>query len=80
MVAASGQDALAQEFVEFAVRSGVLRFGEFKTKAGVEEIGAHAARLGLELAEAQHPRIQRELHELLGKLAFAGLVLTHHHL
>ena len=28
------QDALAQDFVEFAVRSGVLRFGEFKTKAG----------------------------------------------
>ena len=25
---------LAQEFVQFAVRSGVLRFGEFKTKAG----------------------------------------------
>jgi len=27
-------DALAQEFVQFAVRSGVLRFGEFRTKAG----------------------------------------------
>jgi orotate phosphoribosyltransferase len=27
-------DALAQEFVKFAVESGVLRFGEFKTKAG----------------------------------------------
>jgi len=27
-------DALAQEFVQFALRSGVLRFGEFKTKAG----------------------------------------------
>jgi len=26
--------ALAQEFVQFAVDSGVLRFGEFKTKAG----------------------------------------------
>jgi orotate phosphoribosyltransferase len=25
---------LAQEFVQFAVRAGVLRFGEFKTKAG----------------------------------------------
>ena len=25
---------LAQEFVEFAVQAGVLRFGEFKTKAG----------------------------------------------
>jgi len=32
--AAPGQDALAQEFVAFAVDSGVLRFGEFKTKAG----------------------------------------------
>ena len=25
---------LAQDFVQFAVESGVLRFGEFKTKAG----------------------------------------------
>ena len=35
-VQASGADmpALAQEFVQFAVDSGVLRFGEFKTKAG----------------------------------------------
>jgi orotate phosphoribosyltransferase len=30
----SAQDALAQEFVQFAVDCGVLRFGEFKTKAG----------------------------------------------
>jgi len=29
-----GQDALAQEFVAFAVAAGVLRFGEFTTKAG----------------------------------------------
>ena len=28
------QDALAQDFVQFAVDCGVLRFGEFKTKAG----------------------------------------------
>ncbi|MEJ5992555.1 orotate phosphoribosyltransferase [Ramlibacter sp. PS3R-8] len=34
MVAVSGQDALAQDFVGFAVQSGVLRFGDFKTKAG----------------------------------------------
>jgi orotate phosphoribosyltransferase len=27
-------DGLAQDFVQFAVESGVLRFGEFKTKAG----------------------------------------------
>ena len=27
-------DRLAQDFVQFAVASGVLRFGEFKTKAG----------------------------------------------
>ena len=27
-------DPLAQEFVQFAVQAGVLRFGEFKTKAG----------------------------------------------
>lgn len=27
-------DGLAQDFVEFSVASGVLRFGEFKTKAG----------------------------------------------
>lgn len=33
--AASGdQDQLAQDFVQFAIDSGVLRFGEFKTKAG----------------------------------------------
>jgi orotate phosphoribosyltransferase len=32
--AAPGADALAQEFVRFAVEAGVLRFGEFKTKAG----------------------------------------------
>ncbi len=30
----SGQDALAQDFVQFAVDCGVLRFGEFTTKAG----------------------------------------------
>ncbi|CAN5536523.1 orotate phosphoribosyltransferase [soil metagenome] len=28
------ENSLAQEFVQFAVESGVLRFGEFKTKAG----------------------------------------------
>ena len=27
-------NTLAQEFVQFAVDCGVLRFGEFKTKAG----------------------------------------------
>ena len=33
--AASGErDQLAQDFVQFAIESGVLRFGEFKTKAG----------------------------------------------
>jgi orotate phosphoribosyltransferase len=31
---ARAADPLAQEFVRFAVASGVLRFGEFKTKAG----------------------------------------------
>jgi orotate phosphoribosyltransferase len=30
----AGGDALALEFVQFAVDAGVLRFGEFKTKAG----------------------------------------------
>ena len=34
MVADGSQDSLAQEFVQFAVQSGVLRFGEFRTKAG----------------------------------------------
>jgi orotate phosphoribosyltransferase len=34
MVVEAGQDALAQDFVQFAVEAGVLRFGEFKTKAG----------------------------------------------
>ena len=32
--AAIGQDGLAQEFVQFAIDAGVLRFGELKTKAG----------------------------------------------
>ena len=32
--APTASDALALEFVEFAVDAGVLRFGEFKTKAG----------------------------------------------
>jgi orotate phosphoribosyltransferase len=31
---APGADALALEFVQFAVDAGVLRFGQFKTKAG----------------------------------------------
>jgi len=30
----ANHDALAQDFVQFAVQSGFLRFGEFKTKAG----------------------------------------------
>jgi orotate phosphoribosyltransferase len=30
----AGQDKLAQDFVQFSVDSGVLRFGQFKTKAG----------------------------------------------
>jgi orotate phosphoribosyltransferase len=34
MVAAAGQDALAQDFVRFSVEAGVLRFGSFRTKAG----------------------------------------------
>ena len=28
------RDALAGEFVQFAIDAGVLRFGDFKTKAG----------------------------------------------
>ncbi|MDC8785656.1 orotate phosphoribosyltransferase [Roseateles koreensis] len=34
MSTAQSPDQLAQDFVAFAVESGVLRFGEFKTKAG----------------------------------------------
>jgi orotate phosphoribosyltransferase len=34
MVTTGGQDRLAQDFVQFSVDSGVLRFGQFKTKAG----------------------------------------------
>jgi orotate phosphoribosyltransferase len=33
-VPASDRDAFRREFVAFAIRAGVLRFGEFKTKAG----------------------------------------------
>ena len=32
--AATGRETFRREFVEFAIRAGVLRFGEFKTKAG----------------------------------------------
>ncbi|MEY4491545.1 MAG: hypothetical protein RLY41_1351, partial [Pseudomonadota bacterium] len=31
---AAANDALAQEFVQFSLDCGVLKFGEFKTKAG----------------------------------------------
>ncbi|SDP89866.1 orotate phosphoribosyltransferase [Rhodoferax sp. OV413] len=34
MVISKAPDSLAQDFVQFAVDAGVLRFGEFKTKAG----------------------------------------------
>ncbi len=34
MTTSASHDALARDFVKFAVESGVLRFGEFKTKAG----------------------------------------------
>jgi len=34
MVTTDSQDSLAQDFVQFSVEAGVLRFGEFKTKAG----------------------------------------------
>jgi orotate phosphoribosyltransferase len=34
MVISKTPDTLAQDFVQFAVDAGVLRFGEFKTKAG----------------------------------------------
>jgi orotate phosphoribosyltransferase len=34
MVASGSQDQLAQDFVQFSVASGVLRFGNFRTKAG----------------------------------------------
>jgi orotate phosphoribosyltransferase len=30
----AGRDELAQEFVQFSIDAGVLRFGQFKTKAG----------------------------------------------
>lgn len=30
----AGREAFRREFVDFAIRAGVLRFGEFKTKAG----------------------------------------------
>src|SRR5512134_2123803 len=33
-VTAADPDAFRREFVEFAIATGVLRFGEFKTKAG----------------------------------------------
>ena len=62
MVADGGQDTLAQEFVQFSVDCGVLRFGEFKTKAGrlspyffnagLFDDGARLSRLGQFYAQA----------------------------
>jgi orotate phosphoribosyltransferase len=56
MLAGSGQDRLALEFIGFSVNCGVLRFGQFKTKAGrlspyffnagLFDDGAKLARLG----------------------------------
>jgi orotate phosphoribosyltransferase len=56
--AAADIPTLAQDFVKFAVASGVLRFGEFKTKAGrlspyffnsgLFDDGAKLGRLGLQ--------------------------------
>ena len=61
-VAQQAPNALAQEFVAFAVDAGVLRFGEFKTKAGrmspyffnagLFEDGAKMARLAQFYAQA----------------------------
>ncbi|MFT4192880.1 MAG: orotate phosphoribosyltransferase [Comamonas sp.] len=58
----AAQDRLAQDFVQFAVESGVLRFGEFKTKAGrlspyffnagLFDDGAKLARLAAFYAQA----------------------------
>ncbi|MDR0478935.1 MAG: orotate phosphoribosyltransferase [Burkholderiaceae bacterium] len=33
-ISADEKDALARQFVQFSIESGVLRFGQFKTKAG----------------------------------------------
>ena len=33
-VASPDREAFRREFVDFAIRAGVLRFGEFRTKAG----------------------------------------------
>ena len=65
--AASGErDQLAQDFVQFAIESGVLRFGEFKTKAGrmspyffnagLFDDGAKLGRLAQFYARALLPR------------------------
>jgi len=34
MTSPASDTTIAHEFVQFALESGVLRFGEFKTKAG----------------------------------------------
>jgi orotate phosphoribosyltransferase len=72
MSTAASADALAQDFVKFAVDAGVLRFGEFKTKAGrlspyffnagLFDDGAKLGRLAefyarrLLLSQARHPQ------------------------
>ena len=74
-LAMTGEEgALAQAFVQFALESGVLRFGQFKTKAGrmspyffnagLFDDGAKLARLAANRAHSplfDTPRLTRDL-------------------
>ena len=77
-------DPLAQQFVQFAVEAGVLRFGEFKTKAGRMSpyffnagLFDDGAKLGL-LAEFYARRLVAQgLHfDLLFGPAYKGIALA----
>jgi orotate phosphoribosyltransferase len=75
---------LAQEFVQFAVRAGVLRFGEFKTKAGRQSpyffnagLFDDGAKLGLLASFYARRLLQGELaFDMLFGPAYKGITLA----
>jgi orotate phosphoribosyltransferase len=80
------RDALAQEFVAFAVQAGVLRFGEFKTKAGrlspyffnagLFDDGTKLGRLGQFYARRLLAPGAAQAYDLLFGPAYKGITLA----
>ncbi len=78
------RDAFRREFVDFAIRAGVLRFGEFKTKAGrlspyffnagLFDDGAKLAELGRYYAQAA--RASNIAFDMLFGPAYKGITLA----